>query len=190
MLAVLSVESFKMRNCLQYLSLREYHVTKCADGIVTWWKKAVLMWTQLVLLWVSLCSYWRTEWNVLHIHEPWIFFHQLQLHPLTAKDEDDLPDTIRELTDVAASWRNIGTQLGIPDSQLETIQLQEVRPVDCLRQTLASWLRRNYNVKRFGEPTWVKLVEAVNDSAGGGNPSLAMKIARRHKGICRYGTGC
>ena len=35
---------------------------------------------------------------------------------------------------------------------------------------------------RFGEPTWVKLVEAVNDSAGRGNPSLAMEIARRHGG--------
>ena len=41
-------------------------------------------------------------------------------------------------------------------------------------------------MKRFGEPTWVKLVEAVNDSAGGGNPSLAMKIAKRHKGMCSY----
>ena len=38
-------------------------------------------------------------------------------------------------------------------------------------------------MKRFGEPTWVKLVEAVSDSAGGGNPSLAMEIARRHGGM-------
>ena len=41
-------------------------------------------------------------------------------------------------------------------------------------------------MKRFGEPTWVKLVEAVNDSAGGGNPSLAMEIARRHGGMYMY----
>ena len=96
-------------------------------------------------------------------------------------DEDDLPDTIRELTEVAAKWRNIGVLLGIRDSQLETIQGDS--PPDCLRQMLATWLRRNYNVKRFGEPTWVKLVETVNHSAGGGNPRLAMKIARKHKGI-------
>ena len=101
----------------------------------------------------------------------------------TSTDEDDLPGTIRELTDVAASWRNIGIQLGIPDSQLETIQLQGDKPLDCLRQTLATWLRRNYNVGRFGEPTWIRLVEAVSHSAGGGNPSLAMEIARRHAGI-------
>ena len=98
-----------------------------------------------------------------------------------ATGEDDLSDTIRELTDVAAKWRSIGIFLGVRDSWLEAIQGNN--PQDCLRQTLATWLRRNYNVKRFGEPTWVRLVEAVNDSSGGGNPSLAMEIARGHGGI-------
>jgi len=49
---------------------------------------------------------------------------------------------------------------------------------------LATWLQKNYDVKRFGEPTWAKLVEAVSHSAGGGKPSLGMEIARRHKGTC------
>ena len=101
-------------------------------------------------------------------------------HLLTATGEDDLPDTIRELTDVAAKWRNIGIFLGVRDSRLEAIQGD--KPLDCLRQMLAIWLQKNYNVKRFGEPTWVKLVEVVSHSAGGGNPSLAMEIARRHGG--------
>ena len=92
--------------------------------------------------------------------------------------EDDLTDTIRELSDVAASWRNIGTQLGIRHNRLEAIQGD--KPLDCLRQMLATWLQKNYNVKRFGEPTWVKLVEAVCHSAGGGNPSLAIEIAKKH----------
>ena len=100
----------------------------------------------------------------------------------TATGEDDLRDAVRELTDVAASWRNIGTQLGIPDSRLEAIQGD--KPLDTLRQMLATWLQKNYTVKRFGEPTWMKLVEVVSHSAGGGNPSLAMEIARRHKGTC------
>ena len=30
----------------------------------------------------------------------------------------------------------------------------------------------------------MKLVEAVSHSAGGGNPHLAMKIAKKHGGIC------
>ena len=34
----------------------------------------------------------------------------------------------------------------------------------------------------------MKLVEVVSHSAGGGNPSLAMEIARRHKGTYRLYT--
>ena len=107
-------------------------------------------------------------------------------HLTTTTGDNDLPDIFREVTEVAASWRNIGIQLGIPDSQLGTIQLQGNNPLDCLRQTLATWLRRNYNVDRFGKPTWVKLVKAVDDPAGGGNHDLAMKIAMKHGGICSY----
>ena len=96
----------------------------------------------------------------------------------SATDEHDLPETIKKQTDVAASWRNIGIQLGIRDSQLEVIQLQGESPLSCLRQMLSTWLRKNYNVKKFEEPTWMKLIEAVSHPAGGGNLSLAMKCVR------------
>jgi len=99
-------------------------------------------------------------------------------------DEDDLIDTIKVLTDVAAKWRNIGIFLRIRPSQLETIQVQGYTPMESMREMLITWLQRNYNVERFGEPTWKKLVEVVSHSAGGGNPSLAMEIARRHQGTC------
>ena len=46
---------------------------------------------------------------------------------------------------------------------------------------VTEWLKRNYNLKRFGEPTWQKLVDAVNSPAGGANRALAIDIARRHK---------
>ena len=95
---------------------------------------------------------------------------------------DDLPDIIRELTEVAARWKDIGILLGIPANQLETLQLQVGRPQDYLREMLTIWLRKNYNLTKFGEPTWSKLVDAIRDSAGGGNSDLAMKIAKRHEG--------
>ena len=101
-----------------------------------------------------------------------------------ATGEDELHDIIRELTDVAASWRSIGIQLGIPYSQLETIQLPGDKPLDCLEQTLATWLRRNFDVERFGEQTWMKLVKVVKHPAGGGNRLLAEKIAKSHRGMC------
>ena len=50
---------------------------------------------------------------------------------------------------------------------------------------LSTWLRKNYNVKKFEEPTWTKLIEAVSHPAGGGNPSLAMEIAKNHEGVCK-----
>ena len=96
--------------------------------------------------------------------------------------EDDLPDIIEELTDVAASWKNIGIRLRIRHNRLEAIQGDN--PLDCLRQMLAIWLQKNYNVEQFGEPTWAKLVEAVSHPAGGETPALAIEIARRHGGIC------
>ena len=46
---------------------------------------------------------------------------------------------------------------------------------------VTKWLKRNYNVKRFGEPTWQKLVEAVGHPAGGANMATARDIAKRHK---------
>ena len=46
---------------------------------------------------------------------------------------------------------------------------------------VTEWLKKNYNVKRFGEPTWQKLVEAVGHPAGGANMATARDIARRHK---------
>ena len=97
-------------------------------------------------------------------------------------DEDDLIDTIKALTGVAANWRDIGIFLRIRPSQLETIQVQGYTPMESMREMLITWLQRNYNVERFGEPTWKKLVEAVSHSAGGGNSSLAMKIASEHQG--------
>ena len=43
------------------------------------------------------------------------------------------------------------------------------------------WLMKNYNVEKFGDPTWQRLVEAVGHPAGGANMAVARRIARRHK---------
>ena len=40
----------------------------------------------------------------------------------------------------------------------------------------------NSQVKKFGKPTWRKLVEAVEDKVGGDNPALAQTIAGEHLG--------
>ena len=101
---------------------------------------------------------------------------------MTADLDDDLFDVQSELIPVSAKWRNIGTALRLKSDVLESIQAASGSdPPACLGSMVTEWLKKNYNVKRFGEPTWQKLVEAVGHPAGGANMATARDIARRHK---------
>ena len=95
---------------------------------------------------------------------------------------DDLFDVQSELNEVATNWRNIGIALRLKPDFLQSIETRySSDPRACLSRMLIEWLKRNYNVKKFGEPTWQQLVEAVGHPAGGANMALAREIARRHK---------
>ena len=95
---------------------------------------------------------------------------------------DDLFDVTKELTPVSAKWRSIGLALRLKPNTLDGIQAKNSGdPSTCLTSMLTEWLKKNYNVKRFGEPTWQRLVEAVGDPAGGENMALATDLASRHK---------
>ena len=97
-------------------------------------------------------------------------------------DMDDLFDVRQELNQASAVWRRIGFALRLKPNILDGIDTQySSNPADCLTYTLIEWLERNYNVKKFGEPTWQVLVKAVGDPAGGANRALARKLARKHK---------
>ena len=97
---------------------------------------------------------------------------------------------LHELTPVATRWKSIGTALGLKPGLLEDIQTGNGGdPRACLSWVVMAWLRRNYKVRRFGEPTWQSLTEAVGHPEGGANTALARSIAARHKagGVL---TGC
>ena len=47
-------------------------------------------------------------------------------------------------------------------------------------EVLRIWLRHRYNVKKYGLPTWHRLIEAVDNPAGGNNHALAKIIAEHH----------
>ena len=96
--------------------------------------------------------------------------------------DDDLFDVQSDLLPVATKWRSIGIALRLKYKILEGIQAGNKDDVTaCLAAMVTEWLNRNYNVKRFGEPTWQRLVEAVGHPAGGANVALAREIARNHK---------
>ena len=92
-----------------------------------------------------------------------------------------------ELIAVAANWRSIGVALRLKPDFLQSIDTRySSDPCACLSWMVMEWLMRNYNVEKFGEPSWRMLVEAVAHPAGGANTALARRIAMRHKaeGLC------
>jgi len=95
---------------------------------------------------------------------------------------DDIFDVKTELIPVAARWRDVGVALRLKSYTLDSIETTwNNGPCRCLEMMVTEWLNRNYNVRKFGEPTWRKLVEAVDSPAGGANTALARDIAGRHK---------
>ena len=91
---------------------------------------------------------------------------------------------------VASSWKAIGTGLRIEPGRLDTIQESNFgKPRECLSEMLTCWLKRNYNVKRFGEPTWRAVVKVVAHPAAGENCALALSIAKQHLGKS-YDSNC
>ena len=94
---------------------------------------------------------------------------------------DDYHNVLQELIPVAAKWMSIGSALRLKPDDLDKIDKQHSGdPTACMTSTVIVWLKRNYNVKKFGEPTWRWLVKAVDDVAGGANTALAREIAKRH----------
>ena len=97
--------------------------------------------------------------------------------------QDDRFDILTEMMPVASSWKAIGTGLRIEPERLETIQdSNSGEPKECLSEMLTCWLNRNYNVERFGEPTWRAVVKVVAHPAAGDNCALALNIAKQHSG--------
>ena len=88
-----------------------------------------------------------------------------------------------ELTPVSARWRRIGSALRLKANVLDRIETANLgNPDKCLSQAIVEWLRLNYNVQRFGQPSWKWVVEVVAHPAGGNNTDLAIKIARKYQG--------
>ena len=107
--------------------------------------------------------------------------------PSCPLDEEDLFDIQEALISAVAKWKSIGTGLGIKRGKLDEIEARHSGdPSECLAEMLTTWLRRSYDVKRFGEPTWRKLTQIVSKSAAGNNPALALTIANKHLTACKY----
>ncbi|CAI8007272.1 hypothetical protein GBAR_LOCUS5125 [Geodia barretti] len=93
---------------------------------------------------------------------------------------NDLFEVHSELCNVAAEWKGLGLALRLHPGTLDTIEA-DCRDVQSrLREVLTQWLKKAYDTRRFGAPSWQLLVAAVAHPAGGNNPALALTIAHNH----------
>ena len=112
----------------------------------------------------------------------------VQCHSLTfipkstyAAAEDDFYDVYCELENSKARYYQLGRVLRLPLGKLEAIRKTHSQYVEqALTQVLLLWLRQQYNVEKFGRPTWQKLREAVDSPSGGENHALAERIAKKY----------
>ena len=81
---------------------------------------------------------------------------------------------------IKAGYYQLGIELGLPPRELEAIRRTHSQDVaQALTQVLLIWLMQQYNVEKFGCPTWQRLREAVDSPSGGNNHALAEKIAEK-----------
>ena len=84
---------------------------------------------------------------------------------------------LRVKSSISSQYYDFGIALGIPPGVLGNIKEE---PKRALSNVLQEWLKQNYNTDKHGLPTWQKLVEAVDNPAGGNNHVLAKAIASEH----------
>ena len=81
----------------------------------------------------------------------------------TLELNDDYYNVLSDLNPLAARWKNIGFALRLKPDALERIDREHGGDLSaCLASMVKEWLKRNYNVERFGKPTWQRLAEACS----------------------------
>ena len=99
------------------------------------------------------------------------------------QDSHDEQDVREALMSLAAKYRSVGMSLGLSADDLDAIHLKSLGvPKQALSEVISTWIKQEYNVSRFGHPSWRGVVRAVDLKAGGCDHLLAKKIASEHQG--------
>ena len=98
-------------------------------------------------------------------------------------EENDLSAVHSAVSSISATYTTLATQLGLPPGTAERVMKECNTVSERLQKILLEWLRRNYDTKRHGLPSWRMLCVAVASEAGGSNRSLASVIAAQHPSI-------
>ena len=96
--------------------------------------------------------------------------------------EEDIQEIIATVVQIRTRYKAFGMMLGLSCTELEAIEMS-ITPFnvgEALRRVILTWLRQEYDVKKFGHPTWRRIVEAMDHEAGGNNHALAKAVATDH----------
>ncbi len=98
---------------------------------------------------------------------------------LLCTDLDDTADVLEALEPLASRWQILATKLGLRPDAISVIASN--CPTDsilALTKAIGEWLKKNYNFRKFGSPSWRLLVQIVEKM----DYSQAEKIAHEHRG--------
>jgi len=91
---------------------------------------------------------------------------------------DDLADVFIAVKGLAADWWTLAIQLGLNHDSLSVIQADNPKDsVTCLTKSIADWLKKNYNVKKHGLPSWRSLVRCLTEM----DKAQALRVADKHR---------
>ena len=101
----------------------------------------------------------------------------MQEHVSRSKEHPDKPelkDLTSALNKVANEWMTLGVQLGIPKSELNSIEVNcQHNPKRCLLEMLDVWLKQQVDPP----PSWTDIVDAVESL---GNKQLGEELRKKH----------
>ena len=93
---------------------------------------------------------------------------------------DDFYDVWERVKSLSPHWQSFSLSLRLSPDTIESIEANNRYETSetCLRKALTHWLKKDYNYKRFGHPSYRKLCVSVSN--GGQNKALAEEIADEH----------
>ena len=96
-------------------------------------------------------------------------------------DGSNLLDIMEVLSPLESRYYNIGMGLRLRMEYLEDTEKKfDQTHSKALRKVVVAWLQQQYDVAKFGPPTWWMLAKAIDSRAGGNHHLLARKISKDH----------
>lgn len=101
----------------------------------------------------------------------------------------DLGAVTCAVSSIGGRLNTFAVQLGLSPNTVEVAQNECTTVSERLQRIILEWLRRNYDTKIHGLPSWRRLCTAVASKAGGRDKSLALEIADQHPEVQPESTG-